>query len=114
MSEASHLSAVSFIDYYRLKKLNDMEGSLPYENITQHNDDILTYAEAYQTISFLLDNVVEILSDKVDLSIDFSSLIVSVLNDKGIVNTREVENIKDSVEKLWDKRINDNKNKGEN
>ena len=113
MISPSHLSKVAFIDYYRLLHQLEAKKQLPLENIKQHDDDILTYKEAYETLSFLLESVMDYNAKRSDISIDAFSLITDALYRKNILSKEEIINIQNNLQQIWQKSVNQSEDKNE-
>lgn len=83
------LSAVSFIDYVRLRDLLKQEGRLPTEVLNQHNQDTVTYQDAYNYVS----KAIEQANHYTDYTSDLVSALIALLVEKGIVSQKEVREL---------------------
>ena len=57
MPALQNLSALSFVDYVRLRDLIKHDGDLPTEVVSQHDSDKVTYAEAYNESRRLMNEL---------------------------------------------------------
>lgn len=89
MPSLRNLSALSFIDYVRLRDLVKHDGKLPTEVISQHDKDELTYEEAYNQIKELQHYA----DTWYEYNSNLSSAIVTLLYTKGLITKKEMENI---------------------
>lgn len=98
--DINHASAVGFADYYRIRRKVELKGSLPHEEITQHNGDKVTYDEAYLLLSELMGQQSQFTQACVSIAMDSIGEIVATLVGKKVLSANDAEYIQHRIAQL--------------
>lgn len=113
-----NLSAVSFIDYFRLRYDADKRNIKLYDTVLQHKHDKVEFEDCYQTVKYILDkrdkDIKTILSSMesiLNLSSDSIGCMLELLVRKGFLKNDEVQEVLNKILKMYDedKKLNDKK-----
>lgn len=97
-----NLSQLSFVDYYKLVRDNELNGENNYQVIFQHDNDELTYKEAKQALDLITQDYMNIMEIKTNYIIDMIGLLMGMLVDKGVMTTKDADYFSKSMMKHWD------------
>ena len=106
--DLTKLSALSFDDYYKLKKQNEATGELDNELIFQHDKDNVSYIEAYKLISDVTNDLTNVNDLLFQYNVDLVGILLNILVDKKILNKDDAEYFTKSALGLYNKLRGDN------
>ena len=106
--DLTKLSALSFDDYYKLKKQNEATGELDNELIFQHDKDNVSYIEAYKLISDITNDLTNVNDLLFQYNVDLVGILLNILVDKKILNKDDAEYFTKSALLLYNKLRGDN------
>lgn len=98
--EAKDLSKVGFQDYFRLRRQLQATGDIPNSQIQQHDNDPITFDEAYDTLNLIIDDLLGVSDMYARLSVDSLGTLISMLVAKGVLTQKDYEVILKESQKL--------------
>lgn len=98
--EAKDLSKVGFQDYFRLRRQLQATGDIPNSQIQQHDNDPITFDEAYDTLNLIIDDLLGVSDMYARLSVDSLGVLISMLVAKGVLTQKDYEVILKESQKL--------------
>lgn len=96
-----NISALSFQDYVRIRRLVDHEGKLPTIEVTQHDKDTVTFYDAYAALKDLANDSHEYAMNLNEYTTNLVSSLCSLLVSHKVLSEKEVAEIGNFAEKLW-------------
>ena len=103
-----NLSAVSFIDYFRLRDAADKKGIKLYDTVLQHKKDKIEYEDCYQTLKYILEDKDKKIQDLIDsmesilnLSSDAIGCTLELLVKKGLLKGDEAQEVLNKILKMY-------------
>lgn len=87
--EAKDLSKVGFTDYFRLRRQLELTGDTPNSQIQQHDNDPVTFDEAYETLSLIINDLANSGSFYARVSVDTLGTLITLLVSKNVLNEKD-------------------------
>ena len=103
MPEARNLSQLSFIDYFRIKQMLDKDEQLPTIEVSQHNDDVVTYKDAYDILQDIIGSLSSFSRESYEFDYTLTSMTLAYLENKGVLTKEDISDIIKSTEKIYKK-----------
>lgn len=104
-----NLSAVSFIDYFRLRYDADKKDINLYDTVLQHKKDKIEFEDCYQTLKYLLEDKDKKIQDLVNsmesilnLSSDAIGCTLELLVKKRLLDSDEVQQTLNKILKMYE------------
>lgn len=107
LPDVRNLSTLSFQDYIRLMELVKQDGKLPTETVTQHNNDPVSYKEAYKALKDLASKVIGEAQQANNYTADLFSSLATLLVKKHIINEKELNEVSRIAQRIWEEENND-------
>lgn len=89
--EAKDLSKVGFTDYFRLRRQLELTGDTPNSQIQQHDSDPVTFDEAYETLSLIINDLANSGSYYAKVSVDTLGTLITLLVSKNILTKKDYD-----------------------
>jgi hypothetical protein len=106
--EAKDLSKVGFQDYFRLRRQLQATGDIPNSQIQQHDNDPITFDEAYDTLNLIVDDLLRASDMYAKVSVDSLGVLITMLVKKGILSKKDYNTILEESQKLMNIDKDDN------
>lgn len=107
MPPAKNISALGFRDYVRLRRLVKADGKTPTIEVTQHNQDKVTYEDAYLAMEDMVTDLQKWTNRLNEYNSDLISALCSYLYAKKLITKQDMNGIASDAMKIWKEAKND-------
>jgi len=98
---ASNLTRLAFIDYFRLKTALKKDGQSPTMEITQHDKDTVTYRDLSDTLMEIISQITELTAVQSGTALDAVGFLVSTLITEKVITEEQAEALQQKLIKEW-------------
>lgn len=114
MPPLRQLSALSFIDYVHIKQqVEDKDNMLVNQPIGQHDKDPVTFIDAYMVLKEQEARSKEYTDTVLAYTNNLISSLCTFLASKGLLTEKDINNIVEVTEQMWEAEIKGENNKDE-
>lgn len=98
---------IDFVDYLRIRSLVESHKQQPTAQITQYDDDKLTYKQAYDAFKYTLNSQAKYTDTNSMYTIDTIGFLVDTLREKNLLDDSDISKLTNLIKNEWSNNRND-------
>lgn len=105
---ASNLTRLAFIDYFRLKRALQKDKQAPTMEITQHDKDNVTYKDLADTLGEVISQITDLTTVQSGTAIDAIGFLVATLISENVITEQQATELQQKLIQDWMEQTNGN------